>query len=64
MTDIREKAHFGFIHLMLLDYSISRFCWLRLRMLNTFHFQEEENDNTLLEVGYSLYMPERTTKRR
>ncbi len=46
MTDIREKAHFGFIHLMLLDYLHFTLLLAKVADVLTFHFQEEENDNT------------------
>ena len=44
MTDIREKAHFGFIHLMLLDYLHLTLLLAKVADVLTFHFQEEEND--------------------
>ena len=43
MTDIREKAHFGFIHLMLLDYLHLTLLLAKVADVLTFHFQEEEN---------------------
>ena len=46
MTDVRKKAHFGFVHLMLLDYFHFTLLLVKVAYMLTFHFQEEENDET------------------